>query len=189
MKSKGIPKAELDSAIHELALSLGKCRARLVLAESCTGGLLAARLTEIPGISEFFCGSHVVYRESSKSEWLGVKNTLLKKVSAVSADVAEAMVRGALEKTPEASIAGAITGYLGPTGKSVGKVFVSAIRRGDPTAVTFELDLRLGEDKKRSPLALRLHRRDLAGTALVLLLSSLLGPDSTLRAGKPGRRM
>lgn len=89
---------------------------RVVLAESCTGGLVAATLARNPGISGWLCGSFVTYRNDSKARWLGVPETLLQPPGpgAVSEEVARAMALGALNATPEASYAAAITGDLGP---------------------------------------------------------------------------
>lgn len=163
----------LDQQTLEVARLLRKKKLRLVLAESCTGGLVSAAFTEIPGISDYFCGSHVTYRDASKATWLGVKPSTLKKYSAVSKEVAEEMVRGALKKTPEANIAAAITGYLGPTGKDVGLVFISTLIRGEKKASTLELDV--------SPLKTRLERRELAAIGLLLLIRSTLSPKTKPR--------
>jgi len=101
-------------AAAQVAALLRGHQKRLVLAESCTGGLVSAALVETPGISEWLCGSLVVYRDASKVRWLGIPSEILSKHSAVSAEVAAAMVRGALELTQEADFAAAITGHLGP---------------------------------------------------------------------------
>ena len=87
---------------------------RLVLAESCTGGLAAARLTSIAGVSDILCGSMVTYRENTKKQWLGVSEETLMQFSAVSEEVTLAMASAILNATPEASVAAAITGHLGP---------------------------------------------------------------------------
>lgn len=179
----------LDQQAQRVARLLQKKRLRLVLAESCTGGLLAAALTEIPGISDHFCGSHVTYRDDSKAKWLAVKASTLKKHSAVSREVVEEMVRGALKKTPEAKVAAAITGYLGPTGKDVGLVFISALIRGEKKATTLELDVSSLGEKKISPLEARLQRRELAAIGLLLLISSVLGPKTKPRGHKPSPRL
>lgn len=88
---------------------------KLVLAESCTAGLVAAMLGAVPGISEWFCGSAVTYRETTKTEWLGVSEELITGHNVVSKEVAEAMAVGVLKITPEADISAAVTGHLGPT--------------------------------------------------------------------------
>ncbi|QDT40408.1 Nicotinamide-nucleotide amidohydrolase PncC [Gimesia alba] len=87
---------------------------RLVIAESCTGGLVATSFTSLPGISEYFCGSAVVYRWDTKMKWLGVKPETLEKYTDVSVETAREMALGVLKQTPEASLAASITGHLGP---------------------------------------------------------------------------
>ncbi|QDT91411.1 CinA family protein [Gimesia algae] len=87
---------------------------RLVLAESCTGGLVATLMTSIPGISEHFCGSAVVYRWDTKMKWLGVQQETLDKYTDVSIETAREMAMGVLKQTPEATLSASITGHLGP---------------------------------------------------------------------------
>ena len=87
---------------------------RLVLAESCTGGLVSASLAAIPGVSQWLCGSAVTYREATKVAWLALDSKLIEEYSAVSAEVTDAMARQVLDRTPEATIAMAVTGHLGP---------------------------------------------------------------------------
>lgn len=90
---------------------------RLALAESCTGGLLAARITDLPGASAYFAGGVVAYSDGAKAELLGVDPDLIEVKGAVSAEVAEAMSRGALARF-DADVAVAITGIAGPDGGS-----------------------------------------------------------------------
>ena len=108
---------------------------RLVLVESCTAGMASGLLGQIPGISQFLCGSIVVYRNDSKHQWLGIENSLLEdpKIGPVSAEVTKALANSALERTPEATIAAAITGHLGPNSPNDldGIVFTSVVRRRD----------------------------------------------------------
>jgi PncC family amidohydrolase len=156
---------------------VGKLRARkgkLVLAESCTGGLLASLLTEIPNVSESFCGSEVVYREDSKRAWLGVDAATIRRKSAVSREVSEAMVRGVLRKTREATIAGSITGYLGPSGNDVGLVYFSVFRRGDARPTTLKLEI--GAVRGSAGKA-RIHRRAIAAGKFFELLFALLNSN------------
>jgi nicotinamide-nucleotide amidase len=93
---------------------------RLGLAESCSGGLLAARITDVPGASAYFAGSAVTYSYEAKEELLGVPKELLEEFGAVSPEVAEAMAKGALERF-DADVAVSITGIAGPGGGSEGK--------------------------------------------------------------------
>ncbi|MGI8597301.1 MAG: competence/damage-inducible protein A [Thermoleophilaceae bacterium] len=90
---------------------------RLAVAESCTGGLMAARLTERPGSSEYVVGGIVSYADEAKTELVGVDPALLERHGAVSTEVAEAMADGALARL-EADVAVAITGVAGPGGGS-----------------------------------------------------------------------
>jgi len=91
---------------------------RLVSAESCTGGLLAANLTEIPGSSVWFEGAFVTYRLSAKTAMVGVDTALLDTHGPVSEPVARAMAEGALAHC-DADIAVSITGIAGPDGGDV----------------------------------------------------------------------
>ena len=97
------------------------------LAESCTGGLLAAQITEIPGSSAYFRGSVVAYHNKVKRKILKVPATILRKFGAVSAETAQAMARGA-RKVTGAHIGLSITGIAGPSGgtpeKPVGLVYI-----------------------------------------------------------------
>ncbi|MBS1862782.1 MAG: nicotinamide-nucleotide amidohydrolase family protein, partial [Actinobacteria bacterium] len=110
---------------------------RLGLAESCSGGLLAARITDVPGASDYFAGSVVAYSYEAKEELLGVPKALLEEKGAVSPEVAEAMALGALERFG-ADVAVSITGIAGPEGgteeKPVGYVCFDA-RLADGTSV------------------------------------------------------
>lgn len=90
---------------------------RLGLAESCSAGLLAARITDVPGSSEYFAGGVVSYSNEAKRDLLGVDQALLDEFGAVSAEVAEAMALGALDRF-DADVAVAITGIAGPGGGS-----------------------------------------------------------------------
>jgi nicotinamide-nucleotide amidase len=110
----------------------------LAVAESCTGGLLAARCTEGAGASEWFAGGVVAYSDEAKVELLGVDQKLLDAHGAVSPEVAEAMAGGALERF-EADIACSVTGIAGPTGgtesKPVGYVcFCAKLATGEKLA-------------------------------------------------------
>ena len=112
---------------------LAKQKLRLIIAESCTGGRIAAELVAVPGASEWFCGSAVTYREETKKAWLGVLADSLTRYSAVSEVVAQEMVCGVLAMTPEADLAVAVTGHLGPDApvEQDGILFVAIARRGN----------------------------------------------------------
>lgn len=109
---------------------------KCVLAESCTGGMVAAAMAGVPGVSALFCGSQVTYREDSKSSWLGVDPALIAQHSAESEEVSGAMVTGLLARTPEADVAAAVTGHLGPgaPAEKDGVVFVAIVKRGEDSA-------------------------------------------------------
>jgi nicotinamide-nucleotide amidase len=113
---------------------------RLGLAESCSGGLLAARITNLPGASAYTAGGVVSYSNQAKAELLGVNPELIEAKGAVSAEVAEAMAIGALDRF-EADVAVSITGIAGPDGgseeKPVGYVCFNA-RLADGTAIARE---------------------------------------------------
>lgn len=113
-------------------------REKPVFAESCTGGMAAALMTQVPGISKFFCGSAVTYREPTKTNWLKVSRDLLQVHSAESQATSDAMAIQVLEQTPEATISVAITGHLGPDvdEQKDGRVFVSLARRSGQGGVT-----------------------------------------------------
>ena len=108
---------------------------RLATAESCTGGLIAALLTEIPGSSDVFECGFVVYSNRAKSDLLGVPADLIADQGAVSEAVARAMAEGAVTKS-DAQLAVAVTGIAGPGGgtklKPVGLVHIAAARDGRP---------------------------------------------------------
>jgi nicotinamide-nucleotide amidase len=107
----------------------------LATAESCTGGLIAAALSEIPGSSDVLTCGIVTYSNTAKQQLLDVPGGLIASVGAVSAEVAEAMTAGALAHS-DADVAISATGIAGPGGathdKPVGLVYLGALRRGTP---------------------------------------------------------
>jgi nicotinamide-nucleotide amidase len=127
----------IDAAILASAAALLEAvRSRgdkLVTAESCTGGLIAAALTAIPGSSAVVDRGFVTYSDRSKTEMLGVSAGLIEQHGAVSEEVARAMAEGALVRSG-ASLSVAVTGIAGPDGaslqKPVGLVHLAAMRRG-----------------------------------------------------------
>lgn len=130
-----LPDALVDAARKVVSANLAAGR-RVTLAESCTGGLVAAALTEIPGSSEMFESGFVTYSNDAKLEMLNVSADVLETFGAVSVATAWSMAQGALEATG-ADVAVAITGVAGPGGgtekKPVGTVvFARAERGADP---------------------------------------------------------
>jgi nicotinamide-nucleotide amidase len=129
---------------------------RLGLAESCSGGLLAARITKVPGASAYLAGSVVAYSNEAKEQLLGVDPALIEAKGAVSPEVAEAMAIGALERF-DADIAVSITGIAGPDGgseaKPVGYVCFNA-RLADGTGIAREPVIPGGREDIRERSAL-----------------------------------
>ncbi|MGA0838863.1 MAG: CinA family protein [Pseudomonadales bacterium] len=128
-----------DLPVDELARLLTTADLRLVTAESCTGGLIAATLTGRAGSSTWFEGAFVTYRLSAKKRMLGVSAELLAREGAVSEPVARAMAEGALVAS-DAGISVAVTGLAGPDGGEpllpVGTVwFAWALRAPHPRCV------------------------------------------------------
>ena len=125
------------STTNELAVSLGVAlTARgwmAATAESCTGGLIAGAITDVPGSSGWFERGFVTYSNEAKIELLGVRPDTLSRFGAVSEETARAMVAGALERS-RADVAVAVTGVAGPTGgtpeKPVGLVWLAWGVRG-----------------------------------------------------------
>jgi len=99
---------------------------RIVFAESCTSGLVAALLGQVPGISNFLCGSAVTYRESVKQQWLSVSSKTITQFSAESFETTREMATGVLSSTSEANFSAAVTGHLGPDAPPEvdGKIFI-----------------------------------------------------------------
>jgi nicotinamide-nucleotide amidase len=139
---------------------------RIAMAESCTGGLVSAALTEIAGSSDVFDRGFVTYSNEAKMEMLGVSDDVLATFGAVSVATAWAMAQGALRNSG-ADIAVSITGIAGPGGATPGKpvgmvVFARAVRGEDPESVV--ADTRLFGDIGRANV-----RRQAALVALALL--------------------
>jgi len=130
---------------------------RLAIAESCTGGLVCAALTEIPGSSDVFEAGYIVYSNAAKCSELGVSSEVVETFGAVSVATAWAMARGALNHS-EADVAVAITGIAGPAGgteqKPVGTVvFACAERDADPAKIV--ADQKLFDENTRSGVRLQ----------------------------------
>ncbi len=110
---------------------------KLALAESCTGGMIAARLTSVPGASDIFNGSIVCYANEVKRDLLGVPQGILETEGAVSASCARAMAEGA-RRDLKSDIAVSVTGIAGPDGgtpsKPVGCVFIGLATKGTNSA-------------------------------------------------------
>jgi nicotinamide-nucleotide amidase len=155
--------ARVDDLVAELLAGR-----RVATAESCTAGLLAARLTERPGSSEYVAGGAVVYANEAKTEVLGVDPALIANHGAVSEPVAAAMAEGALRRF-DADTAVAVTGIAGPGGgtpdKPVGTV-CWCVRLGEGKSLSRTLLLPGGRSDIRdrsTTVAMHLLRRILSG--------------------------
>jgi nicotinamide-nucleotide amidase len=160
-----------ERPVEEHVLEL--CRARgltLATAESCTGGLVAERLTRVPGASEVFLGAVVAYADAVRVEQLGIAAALLERHGAVSAEVAAAMASGA-RKRFGADVAVGITGVAGPGGgtpeKPVGLVHVAAETPDDARVIEFSYPSDRDAVRSRAAVAsLHLLRRMLSRSRL-----------------------
>lgn len=123
---------------RELLARCEKQKKKLATAESCTGGMVAALLTAIPGCSHCFERGFVTYTNEAKHEMLGVPQGMLDTHGAVSEAVAKAMAEGAIRQS-NADIAVSLTGIAGPEGgseeKPVGLVWIGSARRGQEATV------------------------------------------------------
>lgn len=134
-----IPQTTRSSLLLEqmLVTLFSERKVKFALAESCTGGLISARITNIPGASEIFNGGVVCYANDVKRDVLGVSQGLLETEGAVSASCATAMAEGA-RKALKADIAVSVTGIAGPGGgtpeKPVGLVFIGIATDTDVSA-------------------------------------------------------
>ena len=168
------------SLLVERAAALeARCRAlgvKLATAESCTGGLISALLTEIPGSSAVFERGFVVYSNEAKQETLGVAADILAAHGAVSEATARAMALGAIAHS-RADIAASVTGIAGPDGgtadKPVGLVHFAVARRGAPPIVS---------ERRFGALSRSAIRLASAETALELIEAALAADQSALGA-------
>lgn len=141
---------------------------KLATAESCTGGLISKRITDVSGSSEVFEGGVVCYSNRFKENVLGVSPETLKKYGAVSRETAREMVKGVLSLT-KADIAVAVTGIAGPssddTNKPVGLVYI-AVSDGKSTIVKKLLNTFTGDVREQ-------NRSISADTALEMIMEAI----------------
>lgn len=163
----GRDEEDLAAAVGRLLRDSGR---KLALAESCTGGMISALVTEVPGSSDYFLGAVVSYADDAKEKLLDVSPEALREHGAVSEESARQMARGARERF-DADLAAAVTGIAGPGGgseaKPVGTVFFAVVQRGGAEAVrrrSFGGD-RATIRRSASLHALELVRRELVGTS------------------------
>ncbi|GAA4016609.1 hypothetical protein GCM10022280_14580 [Sphingomonas swuensis] len=136
---------ELLAKAREIVAANLAAGRRVAVAESCTGGLVSAALTELPGSSAMFEAGYVTYANEAKMAALGVSHDVLDTFGAVSVATGWAMAKGALERSG-ADVAVAITGIAGPGGGSPSKpvgtvVFARAIRGEDPDQIIADTKL------------------------------------------------
>ena len=144
---------DFDELVGAAADLLAACRAKglkLATAKSCTGGLIAAILTEVAGSSDVFERGFVTYSNDAKTELIGVPADLIRTHGAVSEEVARAMAEGVLLHA-RVEIAVSVTGVAGPGGgsaaKPVGLVHFGAARRGRPS---LHRERRFGDLERRA---------------------------------------
>ncbi|MDE2624408.1 MAG: CinA family protein [Betaproteobacteria bacterium] len=134
-----MPETRLSRLATRLGQDLQAQGLRLATAESCTGGAIAAVITDVPGSSAWFDRGFVTYSNASKSELLDVPADLLETQGAVSEAVVAAMTAGVLAHSPGVALAVAVSGIAGPAGgtpeKPVGTVCLAWQRRGNPPRV------------------------------------------------------
>lgn len=149
-----LPKQIADLAARVVAENRAAGR-RVVVAESCTGGLVAAALTDVAGSSAVLDRGYVTYSNESKVEMLGVSEDIIDAFGAVSVACVYAMAQGALARS-NADVAVAISGIAGPDGgtaeKPVGTVVFAKLVRGDAKP---EAEHRVFEDKTRDGVRLQ----------------------------------
>lgn len=135
----GVDDETLEAVVAELAI---RNNIKVAVAESCTGGLISHRLTNVPGVSQAFLLGVVSYSNSAKEEILGVPHEIIAKYGAVSRECALAMARGVM-RASSADVGIATTGIAGPSGatpgKPVGLVFVALTSRNDAMSSRFFL--------------------------------------------------
>jgi nicotinamide-nucleotide amidase len=158
----GFEREEIEDVVGRL---LSERAWTIAVAESCTGGLITDRLTNVPGSSRYVERGYIVYSNASKVQELGVSSQLLRQHGAVSREVAEAMAFGARTKA-NADVGISTTGIAGPAGgtaeKPVGLVWIGYSDREETTALRFQF----GNDRRRvkeraSQTALDVVRRKL----------------------------
>lgn len=155
---------------HRVIKTLTAANATIATAESCTGGLIAAALTDVPGASSAFFGGYITYDNDAKTRMIRVPARLINDYGAVSNQVARAMADGA-RSTAGTDFAVAVTGIAGPDGgsekKPVGLVYI-AVSSNEGTAVI---------EKRFGDLGREAIRKAAVATALELVLDVILRPQ------------
>lgn len=177
---------ELSAEAERLVDVLVHCNRKVVFAESCTGGLVSATLTRIPGVSSRLCGSAVVYQVETKAQWLGVSRRLLESPGPVSREVAAEMALRVLERTPQADVSASVTGHLGPDAppEKDGLVYIAcALRNATETSDNSQVRvdehrLQAAGDGAEAVAGLRLRRLHEAGFLVLNSVRSWLEEQS-----------
>jgi nicotinamide-nucleotide amidase len=138
----------------------------IVTAESCTGGLIAGALTDVPGSSDAVFGGYVTYANEAKAGMIGVDRDLIRKHGAVSEQVARAMAEGA-RKASGAAVAVAVTGIAGPGGGTEGKAVGLVHFAFASDSATTHMERRFGDPGRQKV------REETVRAALVMILDGL----------------
>ncbi|MCD7836553.1 MAG: nicotinamide-nucleotide amidohydrolase family protein, partial [Lachnospiraceae bacterium] len=168
---------EEDTTLEKSVVELLQAnKLNVTSAESCTGGMLSARLINVPGASDIFKAGFVTYSNKAKRKFLGVKKSTLQKYGAVSRQTAEEMAKGAAFVN-KADVAVAITGIAGPDGgseeKPVGLVYIGCSVKGSVTVKEYHFR---GNRTK--------IRESATSAALILMRSCVLEYYSRVTFGK-----
>lgn len=167
----GDPLDELVARLQAACLATGKT---VALAESCTGGLVAAALTDLAGSSGYFVGGVVSYANEAKCDVLGVDPAVIEEHGAVSAQVARAMALGARERFG-AALAASVTGIAGPDGGTAAKpVGLTYVGVADEHGVDVRRIVWSGDRAA--------NRRDSVRAVVEMILARVTGADERLLA-------
>ncbi|MGN0432280.1 MAG: CinA family protein [Lachnospiraceae bacterium] len=131
---------EIEKAVADILAARGLT---MTTAESCTGGLISARMVNVPGVSNVFKAGFITYANEAKQKFLGVKEETLMQFGAVSRQTAEEMAEGAA-RAAEADVAVSVTGIAGPDGgtkeKPVGLVYIGCYISGNVKVEEYHFD-------------------------------------------------
>lgn len=163
-----MPVVRLLAVARQILPLLEQTNQKIVCAESCTAGLVSAVLAGIPGASQWLCGSAVVYRNATKTGWIGVSGEILDDLERgdVCEETAIQMAEGVLAITPEASVSVSVTGHLGPGAPAGldGVVYIGWAQRAgtateEVTIYCERVELSLPPPLDRNDLARRVSRQ------------------------------
>lgn len=150
---------QVDQLAEKIVVLLESRGGQLVLAESCTAGLIAGTLGGVPGVSRVLCGSAVVYQEETKRAWLSVPDEVLARWGTVAEATSLSLAEGVLRTTPWANVSLGITGHLGPNAppELEGAIFVAIQFRARPTIFAdCRIELRDASSRRERSLRQRL---------------------------------